>query len=221
MENKTDFELIQILWDYMHINHKLEKADAILVLGCSDISIVDVGVDVYKKGYANKIIFSGGLGKDTSKMWDEPEANKFSNIAIQKGVPKEDIIIENKSTNTGENFRFTKKIIEENDLKIKKFIIVHKPYDEKRAYATFKNWMPEYEAIVTSMNISCQDYNTMAIEMGLPNWIDLMVGDVQRMRVFPKKGWQVEVDVPDDVWDAYEQLVKRGYDKYVFNENKI
>lgn len=221
MENKTDFELIQILWDYMHINHNLEKADAILVLGCSDISIVDVGVDVYKKGYANKIIFSGGLGKDTSKMWDEPEANKFSNIAIQKGVPKEDIIIENKSTNTGENFRFTKKIIEENDLKIKKFIIVHKPYDEKRAYATFKNWMPEYEAIVTSMNISCQDYNTMAIEMGLPNWIDLMVGDVQRMKVFPKKGWQVEVDVPDDVWDAYEQLVKRGYDKYVFNENKI
>ena len=61
----------------------------------------------------------------------------------------------------------------------------------------------------------------MAIENGLPNWIDLMVGDVQRMRVFPKKGWQVEVDVPDDVWDAYEQLVKRGYDKYVFNENKI
>ena len=221
MNNKTDFELIQILWDYMHLNHKLEKADAILVLGCSDISVVDVGVDVYKKGYADKIIFSGGLGKDTSKMWDEPEANKFAKIAIEKGIPKENILIENKSTNTGENFRFTKKIIEENNLDIKKFIIVHKPYDERRAYATFKNWMPEYDAVVTSMDITSSNYNKMAIENGLPNWIDLMVGDVQRMRVFPKMGWQVEEHVPNEVWNAYEELVKRGYDKYVFNENKI
>ncbi|MBR3614047.1 MAG: YdcF family protein [Clostridia bacterium] len=218
MKNKTDFELLQMLWDYMHTGHTLEKADAILVLGCSDLSVVDVGVDVYKKGYADKIIFSGGLGKDTSKMWDEPEANKFAKIAIEKGIPKENILIENKSTNTGENFRFTKKLIEENGLGIKKLIIVHKPYDEKRAYAAFKNWMPEYEAVVTSMDISCEEYNEMAIKNNLPNWTELMVGDVQRMKVFAKKGWQVEVDMPDEIWNAYKELVERGYDKYVFHE---
>ena len=49
MKNKTDFELLQMLWDYMHTGHTLEKADAIHVLGCSDLSVVDVGVDVYKK----------------------------------------------------------------------------------------------------------------------------------------------------------------------------
>ena len=96
MKNKTDFELIKVLWDYMHMNHTLEKADAILVLGCSDMSVVDVGVDVYKKGYADKIIFSGGLGKDTSKMWDEPEANKFAKKAQEQGIPANKIIIENK-----------------------------------------------------------------------------------------------------------------------------
>ena len=218
MKNKTDFELIKVLWDYMHMNHTLEKADAILVLGCSDISVVDVGVDVYKKGYADKIIFSGGLGKDTSKMWDEPEANKFAKKAQEQGIPANKIIIENKSTNTGENFRFTKKIIEENDLGIKKLIIVHKPYDERRAYATFKNWMPEYEGIIASMDISCEDYNKMAIENNLPSWIDLMVGDVQRMRVFAKKGWQIEMEVPDYIWSVYEELVKRGYNEHVFNE---
>lgn len=216
---KTDLELIKILWDYMHLNHKLEKADAILVLGCSDISVVDVGIELYKKGYADKIIFSGGLGKDTSKIWDEPEANKFAKLAISKGIPENKILIENKSTNTGENFRFTKKLIEENNLKIRKIIIVHKPYDEKRAYATFKNWMPEYEGIITSMNISCEDYNQNAIKNNLPNWVDLMVGDVQRMRVFVKKGWQVETEVPDEIWDAYEELVKRGYNKYIFKED--
>ena len=218
MKNKTDFELLQKLWDYMHINQTLEKADAILVLGCSDLSVVDVGVDVYKKGYADKIIFSGGLGKDTSKMWDEPEADKFAKIAIQKGIPKESILIENKSTNTGENFKFTKKLIEENGLKIKKFIIVHKPYDEKRAYAAFKNWMPEYDGIVSSWNISMEDYDRYAKENNLPSWVNLMVGDVQRMRVFYEKGWQIKDEVPDNIWEVYEELVKRGYDEYVFYE---
>lgn len=218
MENKTDFELLQILWDYMHMNHELKKSDAILVLGCSDLSVVDVGVKIFKEGYADKIIFSGGLGKDTSKLWSEAEADKFAKLAVEKGIPANRIYIENKSTNTGENFRFTKKLIEEQSLDIKSFIIVHKPYDEKRAYATFKNWMPEYEGIVTSMDISCQDYNKMAIENNLPNWKELMVGDVQRMKVFAQKGWQVEVDMPDKVWTAYEELVRRGFDKYVYQE---
>ena len=100
MEKISDQQLIEILWDYMHLNHKLKKMDCIIVLGCSDISVVDVAVDIYKKGYSNKIIFSGGLGKDTSKMWNEPEAEKFAKIAINQGVPKENIYIENKSTNT-------------------------------------------------------------------------------------------------------------------------
>lgn len=78
--------------------------------------------------------------------------------------------------------------------------------------------MPEYEAVVTSMDISCEEYNKMAIENNLPNWKELMVGDVQRMKVFAKKGWQVEVDMPDEIWNTYEELVKRGYDKYVFHE---
>ena len=218
MKNKTDFELLKMLWKYMRLNHNIEKADAILVLGCSDLSVVDVGVELFQKGYADKIIFSGGLGKDTSKMWDEPEANKFAKIAIQKGVPEEKILIENQSTNTGENFRFTKKLIEEKKLEINKLIIVHKPYNERRSYATFEKWMPEYKAIITSKNISCEEYDKIAIEKNLPNWKELLVGDVQRMKVFAQKGWQVEVDVPDEIWEAYSELVDRGYDKYVFTE---
>ena len=38
------------------------------------------------------------------------------------------------------------------------------------------------------------------------------------MKVFAQKGWQEEVDMPDEIWNAYEELVKRGYDKYVFHE---
>lgn len=33
-----------------------------------------------------------------------------------------------------------------------------KPYDEKRAYAAFKKIMPEYDVIIHSENISCEEY---------------------------------------------------------------
>lgn len=215
-----DIELAQILWDYMHLNHKLKKADCIIVLGTSDASIADVAIELYFKGYANKIIFSGGLGKITKNTFDEPEADKFAKIAISKGVPKENIYIENKSTNTGENFIFTKKLIKEKGLNIKTCILVCKPYNEKRVYAAFQKNMPEYDAIVASRKISCKEYHEIYLSDNttFPYWIDVMVGDVQRMKVFAEKGWQVEVDMPKNVWSAYLELVKKGYKKFVISD---
>jgi len=34
------------------------------------------------------------------------------------------------------------------------------------------------------------------------------------MKVYAKKAWQIEQYMPDDVWDAYLELVNRGYNKY-------
>jgi len=211
-----DLELAQILWDYMHLNHILKKSDCIIVLGTSDATIADVAIDLYFKGYSNKIIFSGGLGKITKKIWDETEADKFAKIAISRCVPECDIYIENKSTNTGENFIFTKKLIEDKKLNIKSCILVCKPYNERRVYATFQKNMPEYEAAVTSRNISCKEYNDIYLKNNdvFPDWLDVMVGDVQRMRIFAEKGWQVPVEVPENVWDACMELIRRGYNKF-------
>jgi hypothetical protein len=45
--------------------------------------------------------------------------------------------------------------------------------------------------------------------------VAIMVGDLQRIRCYPAKGFQIRQDIPDDVWRAYEELVKAGYDKYL------
>ena len=42
--------------------------------------------------------------------------------------------------------------------------------------------------------------------------IDSMVGSMQRIREYPKLGYQIEQEIPDDVWQAYEFLVAAGYD---------
>ena len=119
-----DIQLIEVLWNYMKMNNTLKKADCIIGLGTVDTNVANVASDLYLKGYAKKIIFSGGLGKVTYKLWNETEAEKFAQIAIANGVPKEDIYLEKESTNTGDNFRFSKKLIEKEKLDIKSCIIV-------------------------------------------------------------------------------------------------
>lgn len=208
-----DIELIQILWDYMKMNHKIRNADCIIGLGTIDINVANVASELYLKGYANKLIFSGGLGKITRKLWNETEAEKFAKISIQRGVPSNNIYLEKESTNTGDNFRFSKKLIENLKLDIKSCIIVCKPYDEKRAYATFKKIMPEYDGIVYSENISCEEY----YQKYGNEWVHVLVGDIQRMKIFYEKGWQIKMDIPQNVWKAYETLVRKGYNKFVLD----
>lgn len=208
-----DIEQIQVLWNYMKMNHEIRNADCIIGLGTMDINVANVASELYLKGYANKLIFSGGLGKITSKLWNETEAEKFAKIAIQRGVPSNNIYLEKESTNTGDNFRFSKKLIENLKLDIKSCIIVCKPYDEKRAYATFKKIMPEYDGIVYSENISCEEY----YQKYGNEWVHVLVGDIQRMKLFYEKGWQIKMDIPQNVWKSYETLVKKGYDKFVLD----
>lgn len=215
-EFMEDIKLIQILWDYMRMNHEIKYSDCIIGLGTMDTNVANIASELYLNGYANKLIFSGGLGKITYKLWNETEAEKFAKIAIEKGVPSKDIYLEKESTNTGDNFRFSKRLIENLKLDIKSCIVVCKPYDEKRAYAAFKKIMPEYDVIIHSENISCEEY----YKRNGNEWVNVLVGDIQRMKLFYEKGWQIKMNIPQNVWNAYEILAKRGYDKFILKDKQ-
>jgi hypothetical protein len=45
--------------------------------------------------------------------------------------------------------------------------------------------------------------------------ISIMVGDLQRIRLYPARGFQIEQQIPERVWEAYEELVKAGYDRHL------
>ena len=45
--------------------------------------------------------------------------------------------------------------------------------------------------------------------------VAIMVGDLQRIRLYPARGFQIHQDIHDEVWRAYEELVEAGYDKYL------
>ena len=216
MINEETLRLAKKLWDYHHVNHTVEKAEFILVLGSHDLRVADRATELYFEGWAPRIIFSGGLGNFTKEMWTETEADKFAAIAIKMGVPKESILVENKSTNTGENILFTQQLLAQKNLDPQSFIVVQKPYMERRSYATFKKHWPDKKLIVTSPQISFEDYPTK--EIPLERVINIMVGDLQRIKFYPEKGFQIFQEIPADVWLAYEQLIACGFNKHLMQE---
>ena len=209
--------LAEKVWHYHLMNHQIVKSDAILVLCSHDKRVAERGAQLFLEGWAPLLIFSGGLGTITGGMWDEPEADQFAAVAIDLGVPKEKILLENKSTNTGENILFTKALLAARNLNPEKFILVQKPYMERRSFATFRKLWPEKYVLVTSPQVSFERYLN---EYGNPDLssedvISIMVGDLQRIKLYPAKGFQIQQEIPCEIWAAYEELVAAGYDKHL------
>jgi uncharacterized SAM-binding protein YcdF (DUF218 family) len=88
---------------------------------------------------------------------------------------------------------------------------------ERRTYATFRKVWPEKELVVTSPQVSFDQYLDQYAHSTLTpeDVIAIMVGDLQRIRLYPDKGYQIRQEIPVSVWAAYEELVQAGFDKYL------
>ena len=216
MDERTH-ALAKKLWDYHRLNQRVERSDAVFVLCSYDRRVAERGAQLFLEGRAPLLIFSGGLGSITRGLWSEPEADQFARIAVEMGVPEQNILIENRSTNTGENVVFTRRLLAERGLDPATFILVQKPYMERRALATFRMFWPEKEAVVTSPQVSFEEYlrDYTNPELTEADVVSIMVGDLQRIKVYPAKGFQIYQEIPEEVWAAYEELVRLGYDKHL------
>jgi uncharacterized SAM-binding protein YcdF (DUF218 family) len=212
-ENRIN-ELAELIWDYHLMHHRPEQADCIFALGCHDEGVAICAADLFAEGWANYLAISGGVIFDGNASAIEKkitEAEYFRSIAIGKGVPADKIIIENKATNTGENFQFTGELLAQSGFSFNKFIVVQKPYMERRTYATGMAQWKNKHLILASEKISFNDY----LQKGIPKdrIINTMVGDLQRIKLYPSRGFQVYQEIPGKVWDAFEELVELGFDK--------
>lgn len=219
MERIVYENLIKI-WDYMHMNMEPEKADCIVGFGNYNDDIALRAAELYHQGYAPKVLFTGGLGRNTIDLWKETEADRFARVAMDAGVPKEDIIIENQATNTKDNILFTKAMFEKLGMKVDSFIGVHKPFMERRIYAAMKVYWPEMKMIITSPQLTLEEYLANSTKTGLTEEkvIDVIVGDFQRIKVYAEKGYQIPQEVPDEVWDAFDKMVELGFTSELVRE---
>lgn len=218
----------KVLWDYHHLNQEIEPADIIMCFTSLDLSVADYCAELFHKKLAPIVLISGGNAtnkwipdKDNLQRTDwgtDSEAEKYYEVILELGVPKELIILETNSSNSGENVTFSYEILKQKKLIPNSVIVVHKPTMERRAYAAFKNYWPEKETklMVTSRPLSYENYVGKIIDKEVI--INIMVGDLQRIKLYPQMGFQIYQEIPGDVWFAYEELVRLGYDKHLINK---
>lgn len=205
--------LAEKLWNYMLMRHEPRPCDLIMALGSNDTRVAEHAADLYLRGLAPRLLFSGNVGILTKGKFAKTEAETFADVAIAKGVPPEAILLETRSTNTGENIQFSRALLAEHGLNPETFIVVQKPYMERRAYATFMKQWPGKDILMTSPPLSWNEYPTETLTKEII--IPILVGDLQRIRLYPEKGFQIPQPIPDDVWAAFEELVARGFTSHL------
>ena len=214
-------EAIQIIRDYLKLDQKITPADCLIGFGTLDLRVAEKTSELFLSGYWKTIIFTWGLGKITQLIRNEPEAEKFAKVAINHNIPKNSIYIENKSSNTGENIKFTKELIKNNNIKINKTIVITNPFNERRLYATLKKQYPELNFKVTSPQYTLNEYIDFyknSSQLTIDDLINLMVGRIQRMKEYAKNWFQIKQNIPRIVIDAYQELIKLWYNKQLIKK---
>lgn len=93
-------------------------------------------IELYKKGYIEKIFFVGGSG---SVLYNQiKEAPLVKRYLLTMGIPQEDIIIESESDNTHENAEYAVEILKQKGMLGGKFLLFTSGIHMRRSIACFK-----------------------------------------------------------------------------------
>ena len=218
-DSKEIDKAVDILWNYMLLHHGLERCDIIFLLGNRDERTARYAADIYRRGFAPKIIVSGGVSRKNDMLWKDKyctEAQHFSILMQSHGVPAEVIIEETKAQNTGENILFSYELLMSLGISLSSVMLIQKPYMERRAYATFMKQWPVANSlrrvIVSSPTTDRDEWFSASDD--IQEDIAVMVGDVQRMSIYVDLGYQISQDIPKSVKDATKKLIDAGFNKH-------
>ena len=113
------------------------KADVIIVLGAAAYDAnpspvfeerIRHGIDLYRRGLAPKLIFTGGYGGVGARFSESQVARRY---ALRQGVPDKAILIESLSRNTHDNLRQASLLMQQHQLH--DVIVVSDPLHMARA----------------------------------------------------------------------------------------
>ncbi|MDD5888501.1 MAG: YdcF family protein [bacterium] len=132
---------------------KLVSADIGIVLGGVSMipDRVNKAFELYKKGIIKKILVSGGIGHFNLKR-TITEAQAMKDYLLSLGLLDEDILVEDKSRNTYENFLYSYHLLKEKmDLKGISFTLITSDFHMKRAKELFKYFFKDSKFITCSV----------------------------------------------------------------------
>jgi hypothetical protein len=178
-------DTIKKITDLLFIPQNIKKSDITIILGNDFIDTINVIEPFYRQNILGKIIITG----HSPNADKEPEAERFFKRAVALGFSIDDITLETRSTNTKENFEFTKEIIDKNFKvnDIKTITIVCLAFHTRRALMTARNIFEKdiefnFIPIVDGRKISAEDWPNSKEST------DRVLEEVRRIAIYSAKG---------------------------------
>ncbi|AGP57630.1 YdcF family protein [Streptomyces rapamycinicus] len=200
----------KLIWDFHQMHHQARPCDVAIGLGSHDLGVPAFCAELYRAGLFETLVFTGGPNPTAPERFPCGEAVHFREHAIALGVPAEAILLEPEARNTGQNITLSREVLAAAGITPETVLLVSMPYMERRSFATARKMWPEAEVICASEPLEFDDYLKSIGDEKLVT--DQLVGDLQRVIEYPKLGFAIEQDVPEDVHAAYESLLAAGFD---------
>ncbi|HVX57150.1 MAG TPA: YdcF family protein, partial [Candidatus Saccharimonadales bacterium] len=145
----------------------------------------------------------------TAKEFPRGEAVDYREIAIEHGVPADQVLTETQSTTTVENFLLTRKLLDSRGVQVDSILVTCRTYQQRSAYAHGCKLWPQVDILCSAEPTPLDQY---VRQIGsAKRVIDMMVGDLQRLVLTEVVGEAIHQDVPADVLQDYRNLKTAGY----------
>lgn len=131
-----------------------QRADAIVAVSGGDTyARVRHAVEMYQKGWAEYIVFSGAARDTTGPS----NAAAMRSQAIESGIASEVILVEEDSLNTQQNAINTRELLAAHD--INDIILVTSGYHQRRAHLEFNSFLPGDTMTIRNAPTNDRDWN--------------------------------------------------------------
>lgn len=226
----------------LHKHFAMEQADMLILLGNSLVHTWEEAAKAFLHGIAKAFMIVGGIGHSTDSLRhtvarhaayrdidvkDRPEADIIKDIVVKHwGIPEDRIIVENQSTNCGDNASKALDVLLGTNCLPESMILMQDPTMQLRTHASFlQAWsrVTNKTFINYASFIPCLVKKDHAIEFEghdhlgqlwtLERFLSLMMGEIPRLLDHPDgygpkgRGFIAHVDIPDDVQAAYGRLL--------------
>lgn len=201
---------INIIGSFLAMRDNLpEKIDAIILLGSSLISHLEMISTMYHSGKLKKLFIVGGIGHSTKHLYSNIENflpfKKYLDKRLSESelyykilcnyyqIPKDVMMVEKYSTNCGDNASSAYKMSLHQSFKFNVTMLIQDPTMQRRSYASFlKEWKDEqttfinYTPFIPKLGLNSNNHVYFKEPLNPPwtinRYVELVMGEIPRIR---------------------------------------
>jgi hypothetical protein len=217
-----------------------QPVDVIVLCGSAVLAAVDVAASAFNAGVADRLLVSGGRGHSTPYLEhavrehpdyrDVPTAGRAESRVIadilreHHGVPDAACLIEDRSTNCGENADYSVDLLRHARTPLRSLVLIQDPTMQRRTHESFRrslrgaadvqlwSFAPFVPTVGRGHPGHVQDDEARPV-WSLDRFTALVLGEIRRLHddedgYGPRgRGFIDHVDIPPDVTAAYRRLM--------------